>query len=338
MTSRFSVNAGLYWIGGGFLFTTLPFLALIYMNAQTAFSYSLIIYLFTIFWGIVYMLFLQHKVRHFSQYICKTIDDMLQKRQQPREIYEEDHLFFKINHRLYRLYQILSTAEQKAKNERLSLQQLISDISHQIKTPLTNIKMITAMLMQQIEQPEKEFLRSMELQLDKLSFLMQSMIKVSRLENGVITLQKKVQPLYNTIAQSLGTVFIKAEQKGIKINVHCDEHIVVPHDRKWTTEAISNVLDNAIKYTPKFGQIDLVVEEWEMYAVIKITDNGIGIKEQDYPNIFKRFYRAQNVQQYEGVGLGLYLTREIITLQNGYIQVNSIEKEGTTFSIYLPIH
>ena len=173
-------------------------------------------------------------------------------------------------------------------------------------------------------------------QLDKLDFLMQAMIKTSRLETGVISLEKKQQPIYDTLAAALGGILLGAEKKQIEVRVDCGEELCVSHDRKWTGEALFNLLDNAIKYTPAGGRINVSAENREMYLKIDIADTGMGIAEQNQGAIFKRFYREERVRDAEGIGIGLYLAREIITMQGGYILVSSSPGQGSTFSVFLP--
>jgi signal transduction histidine kinase len=128
---------------------------------------------------------------------------------------------------------------------------------------------------------------------------------------------------------------LNAEKKQIDVQVECPEHLDARHDRKWTSEALFNVLDNAVKYTPAGGQIRVSVEGWEMYVKIDIADTGIGISEQHQGTIFKRFYREDAVHDVDGIGIGLYLAREIVTLQGGYIRVASEVGKGSTFSVFL---
>ena len=221
------------------------------------------------------------------------------------------------------------------------MQELISDISHQVKTPIANLKMLDATLLEQTVTPEKqrEFLVAMDSQLDKLDFLMQAMIKTSRLETGVISLQPQPQAIYDTLAAALGGILLNAEQKKIAVTVDCPdcpETVIAAHDRKWTTEALFNILDNAVKYTPEGGKVHVAVVCWEMYVKIDISDTGIGIPEQHQGTIFKRFYRESSVHDAPGIGIGLYLAREIITRQGGFIRVSSELGTGSTFSVFLP--
>ena len=145
----------------------------------------------------------------------------------------------------------------------------------------------------------------------------------------------KQQPVYDTLATALGWILFNAEKKQIDIQVECPEHLDARHDRKWTSEALFNILDNAVKYTPAGGQIRVSVEGWEMYVKIDIADTGIGISEQHQGTIFKRFYREDAVHDVDGIGIGLYLAREIVTLQGGYIRVASEVGKGSTFSVFL---
>ena len=198
--------------------------------------------------------------------------------------------------------------------------------------------MVNATLLEQPMPGEKqrEFLQASSGQLEKLDFLMQAMIKTSRLETGVISLDRKIQPLYDTLAAALGGILLNAERKHIHVSVDCPEDIILPHDRKWTSEALFNILDNAVKYTPADGDIQVSVQSWEFYVKIDITDSGKGIAESRQGMIFKRFYREEEVHDIEGIGIGLYLAREIITMQGGYIKVTSTVGCGSTFSVFLP--
>ena len=285
-----------------------------------------------------FVAFLRRKLVLFSDSLCRTMDDMLDGTAPPPQSYEEENLFYKINHRLTRLYEVLRENQESMAKERASLQELISDISHQVKTPIANLQMVNATLLEQPvpEEKRQEFLMASSGQLEKLDFLMQAMIKTSRLETGVISLDKKMQPLYDTLAAALGGILLNAERKNIHVSVACPADIVLAHDRKWTSEALFNILDNAVKYTTADGNIQVSVQSWEFYVKIDITDSGKGIAESRQGMIFKRFYREEEVHDIEGIGIGLYLAREIITMQGGYIKVVSTVGCGSTFSVFLP--
>ena len=285
----------------------------------------------------LFVVFLRRKLVLFSDKLCQTIDDMLNGAAAP-QVCEEENLFYKINHRLVRLYEVMWENRESAAKERADLQELISDISHQVKTPISNLKIVNATLLEQPmpEEKQREFLQASSGQLEKLDFLMQAMIKTSRLETGVISLDRRMQPLYDTLAAALGGILLNAERKQIHVSVDCPTDIVLAHDRKWTSEALFNILDNAVKYTPAGGTIRVSVQSWEFYVKIDVSDSGKGIAESRQGLIFKRFYREEEVHDVEGIGIGLYLAREIVTMQGGYIQVTSAPGSGSTFSVFLP--
>jgi len=287
---------------------------------------------------ILFVAFLRRKLVLFSDSLCRTIDDMLGGTVSPPQICEEENLFYKINHRLLRLYEVMRENRESVAKERADLQELISDISHQVKTPIANLQMVNATLLEQSmpEEKRQEFLCASNGQLEKLDFLMQAMIKTSRLETGVISLNRKMQPLYDTLAAALGGILLNAEKKKIHVSVDCPPDITLAHDRKWTGEALFNILDNAVKYTPEGGTISVTVQSWELYVKIDIADSGKGIVENRQGMIFKRFYREEEVHDVEGIGIGLYLAREIVTMQGGYIKVTSSPGHGSTFSVFLP--
>ncbi len=286
----------------------------------------------------VFVVLVRRKLTLFSEMLCCILDGMMNGKMDISQAAEEENLFYKINHRLVRLYEAMQESKNSVASERADLQELISDISHQVKTPIANLKMVNSTLLGQDVPRDKqqEFLFASGTQLDKLDFLMQAMIKTSRLETGVISLEKRRQPIYGTLAMALGGIFLNAENKHIQVEVNCPETLIVSHDRKWTAEALFNILDNAVKYTPEYGSIHVFVESWEMHLKISIADTGKGIPENRQGAIFKRFYREEDVHDIEGIGIGLYLAREIISLQGGYIQVASRVGTGSTFSVFLP--
>ena len=200
------------------------------------------------------------------------------------------------------------------------------------------LKMVTDTLLSKLvtEEEQREFLKGIRNQTDKLEFLFQALVKTSRLETGAIRLEKKDAPLIDTLAFGLSGIVYAAEKKNISVTVDCPEELRLSHDSKWTAEAVFNLLDNAVKYTPAGGTIRISVERWEMYVKLSVSDTGKGIPESNQAAIFRRFYREEEVHEQQGVGIGLYLTREIVTRQGGYIKVVSEPGKGSEFSIMLP--
>ena len=337
---KFSINKACILLGILLLLAVGVVSAAIYLLTEniTAVGYVFLFSVFVLLCVICFVTLIRRKLVMFSDSFCGQMDDMLSGDiMQPKQTIEEESLFYKINYRLGRLYEVMQENKNNIAKERADLQELISDISHQVKTPIANLKMINNTLLENEVPPQKqkEFLTAQASQLDKLDFLMQAMIKTSRLETGVISLEQKQQPVYDTLAAALGGILLNAEKKQIDVQVECPEHLDARHDRKWTSEALFNILDNAVKYTPAGGQIRVSVEGWEMYVKIDIADTGIGISEQHQGTVFKRFYREDAVHDVDGIGIGLYLAREIVTLQGGYIRVASEVGKGSTFSVFL---
>ena len=283
------------------------------------------------------------RLSRFTSELCKTLDNMMDGDEEPKptdnSADNSETLFARVNHRLTRLYQIMQGNRRKVEEERQELQTLVSDISHQVKTPVSNLKMVTdTLLTRPVTEAERiDFIKGVRSQTDKLDFLFQALVKTSRLETGVIRLEKKPGRIYDTVAQAMSGIVYAAEKKQIGVSVDCPENLTVAHDSKWTAEALFNLLDNAVKYTPAGGKITVTVEEWEMYIEIKVADTGKGISESNQAAIFRRFYREEEVHDQPGVGIGLYLAREIITQQGGYIKVVSELGNGSAFSIMLPL-
>ena len=291
-----------------------------------------------LFWMFLLTLFFARRLSRFTNDLCQTMDSMISGGQEPARAEDRETIFARISYRLSRLYGILQENRRKVDEERRELQTLVSDISHQVKTPVANLKMVIDTLLTKpvTEQERRDFLQGIRSQTDKLEFLVQSMGKASRLETGAVTLEKKDAPLLDTLAQAMSGIVYGAEQKGISVEVQCPDDLRVSHDSKWTAEALFNLLDNAVKYTPAGGKISVSVAQWEMYVKLDVADTGKGIPESRQAAVFRRFYREEEVHDQPGVGIGLYLTREIVTRQGGYIQVASKPGRGSTFSVFLP--
>ena len=290
-------------------------------------------------WVLVLTQVFGKRLSRFTSDLCKTLDNMMNGDEEPEPADNSETLFARINHRLTRLYQIMRENRHRVEEERQELQALVSDISHQVKTPVSNLKMVTdTLLTRPVTETERiDFIQGVRSQTDKLDFLFQALVKTSRLETGVIRLEKKPGRIYDTVAQAMSGIVYAADNKQIGVSVDCPENLTVAHDSKWTAEALFNLLDNAVKYTPAGGKITVTVEKWEMYAEIKVADTGKGISESNQAAIFRRFYREEEVHEQPGVGIGLYLARKIVTKQGGYIKVVSELGSGSAFSIMLPL-
>ena len=291
------------------------------------------------FWIWLLVLSFGKRLSHFTSNLCRTLDNMIDGNEELQKSNDSETFFARINHRLIRLYEIMQENRHKVDMERQELQMLISDISHQVKTPVSNLQMVTDTLLTKpvSEEERMDFLQGIRSQTDKLDFLFQALVKTSRLETGAIRLEKKDSSLFHTLAQAMSSIVYAAEKKEIAVSVDCPENLIISHDSKWTSEALFNLLDNAVKYTPPGGKISVSVVLWEMYVEVKVTDTGKGISESNQASIFRRFYREEEVHEQQGVGIGLYLAREIVTRQGGYIKVVSEPGHGSEFSIMLPV-
>ncbi|MCH5256749.1 MAG: HAMP domain-containing histidine kinase [Lachnospiraceae bacterium] len=235
----------------------------------------------------------------------------------------------------------LANVELERKNadfEKNKIKTLISDISHQTKTPISNVVLYSELLQEQdLDETSSGYTRALNSQAQKLNFLIISLIKMSRLETGILALNPKPELLTPLLEEVYIQLAPKAASKGLEFNiVFPDENIKVIYDAKWTLEAICNIVDNAIKYT-ETGSVTIEVIVYEIFCCIRITDTGIGISEEEQAQIFRRFYRSPQASGTEGVGIGLYLAREIIAKEGGYIKLSSMPGKGAAFSVFLPL-
>lgn len=293
--------------------------------------------------AICLLVFRNRRLKKDIYYFVDRMDRCLEEMIQGKEGLEFDEtgedVLSRQQTKLKRLYEMKHQYALSSRREKEQIQSLISDISHQTKTPVANMKMYLEILENRDNSPEKtqEFLKQIKGQVEKLDFLIRSMLKMSRLESGILRLVKTPAPVFETIGNALAAIQGRAGQKKIRISVDCPQKLIVSHDRKWTEEAIYNVLDNAVKYTEEGGEVRIMAVRQEMFVKISIRDTGKGIAEENRGKIFSRFYREEDVHGQEGVGIGLYLTREIITRQQGYIEVRSKKGKGSEFQIYLPV-
>ncbi len=273
----------------------------------------------------------------FANSVCETLDALINDREPENYRPYEDSQLSKVQGKLLQYHDRTQSGQRQSEETKQTIQELVSDISHQVKTPIANIRIFTDILRQH-ELPEEkrtEFLSTLSAQVSKLDFLMQSLMKMSRLETGTFVLHMKSASLYDTIAQAVSSIAAMADRKQIQIDINCSSQETIRHDPKWTAEALGNLLDNAVKYTPEGGTVYVSVRPWQFYIRIDITDTGIGIPAEHYNDVFKRFYRAQSSAAAEGVGLGLYLAQGLITRQKGYITLASEVGRGSTFSVFL---
>ena len=281
----------------------------------------------------VIVLWNRRKARHTMEAIEKMLDAAMDGSFSERTFDES-----KLSALETKFAHYLSAAETSSRNvaeEKDRIKSLIADISHQTKTPIANLLLYSELLKEEDLPPSaKANVDALYNQSEKLRFLIDALVKLSRLENGIISLSPQhsaLQPLLQGIAEQYSA---KAVEKGLSLYLH-DTDISARFDIKWTAEALANIVDNAVKYT-EHGTISISAESYEMFARIDITDTGAGVSESEQAKIFTRFYRSKVMQENEGLGIGLYLARQTISGEGGYIKVTSTPGKGSTFSVFLP--
>lgn len=238
--------------------------------------------------------------------------------------------------RLARYLTASALSERNVREQKDQISALISDISHQTKTPVSNLQLYAQLLSEQPLTPQgKDCAAAISAQADKLQTLIEALVKTSRLETGILALHPQPGELSAVVERSAAQYAPKATEKGITLTVRQTEGFAV-FDAKWTEEAVCNLLDNAVKYTPSGGAVTVEVKNYELFSAVRVSDTGPGISEAEQAKIFGRFYRAQGAWQTEGVGIGLYLTRQIAEKQGGYVKVESMPGVGSAFSLYIP--
>lgn len=232
---------------------------------------------------------------------------------------------------------------ENLEREKENVKGLVSDISHQTKTPMANIRLYASLLRESLEAGEDsgekrhmlKLLEEISRQTEKLEFLIQSLTKMSRLESNIVEVRPKRQKVRLLLDAAIRDIEPKTLPKGVEIRNTYTGDGYADYDMKWTKEALGNVLDNAVKYSQPGGEVVVSVIEYELYTAVSVKDEGRGIREEDTAKIFGRFYRSEEVRQEDGVGIGLYLTRDILRKENGYVKVKSKPGKGAEFVLFL---
>lgn len=238
--------------------------------------------------------------------------------------------------RLARYLAASALSERNVREQKDQISALISDISHQTKTPVANLQLYAQLLSEQPLTPQgKDCAAAISAQAEKLQTLIEALVKTSRLETGILALHPQLGEITPVVERAAAQYAPKAVEQGIALTLGPHSGSAV-FDPKWTEEAVCNLLDNALKYTPSSGTVTVEVKNYELFSAIRVSDTGPGIPEAEQAKIFGRFYRAPGAYQAEGVGIGLYLTRQIAEKQGGYVKVESTPGKGSTFSLYIP--
>lgn len=277
----------------------------------------------------------RYKTRKIMQTLNKMIDSALDGSFTEHSF--DESMLSLVENRFSRYLTASTVSARNLSSEKEKIKELLSDISHQTKTPLANI-LLYAQLLEEQELPQEsvDCVSALRGQAEKLNFLIASLVKLSRLEAGVFTLHPVLNPIALILEETVKQFAPKAVQKNIQLTMNTTDAYAV-FDCKWTIEALCNIVDNAIKYTPSGGSIHISVKEYDLFCRIDIADTGIGISEAEQAKVFTRFYRSSLISEQEGIGIGLYLVRQILAGQGGYIKVTSSLGKGSIFSMFIPI-
>lgn len=299
---------------------------------MTTFGYILIIAAVSCAAGIIF--WYRHRTKKTMDSLNRMLDDAMQG--EFAEEHFDESMLSAIETKMAHYLAASATSARNVQSEKDKIKTLIADISHQTKTPIANILLYTQLLNEQpLPEDSRPCVEALEHQTKKLQALIDALLKTSRLESGVIALRPVVWDLSPVIHSAVAQLMPKADAKGITIDIG-DTDVKAVCDPKWTEEAIYNLLDNAVKYAPSPGQVHIHVTAYEFFTAIHVRDTGPGISEEDQPKIFQRFYRSMEHRTEEGVGIGLYLVRQIAEGQGGYVKIASERDNGSTFSLYLP--
>lgn len=276
--------------------------------------------------------------RYWTKCLLKSLDRMLDDamRGSFAEAHFDESMRSALETKLAHYLAASAASERNLQAEKEKIKTLIADISHQTKTPIANVLLYTQLLGEQaLPEGSRMCVAALEAQAEKLQTLIDALVKASRLESGIIVLHPVPGRLDAVMESAAVQLRPKAEARGVCLMVEPTDADAV-FDPKWTEEAVFNLLDNAVKYTPAGGSVTAYVTAYPLFAAIQVRDTGPGIPEEEQAKVFQRFYRGLAHQSEEGVGLGLYLVREIARGQGGYVKVASRRGQGCTFSLYLP--
>ncbi|MDO4327643.1 MAG: HAMP domain-containing sensor histidine kinase [bacterium] len=284
------------------------------------------------------VIYFMKREKRFSERIQSMLEDAISGK------FQEEHLDESrasvIENNMWRYLCDHEVAVRNLEQEQEQMQAQISDISHQAVIPIANIVLYSQLLEEWIEaqkledkQEMKGELAAIREQAETLDFLIESLVKLSRLETGIIHVNIRKQPLQVVLDAVKKQFQVIAARKEIQFEVS-DTDEYAAFDAKWTIEAVANIVDNAMKYTPFGGKVAIRVLAYSSLVRMDVADTGIGIPEAEQANVFSRFYRSKMVSDRPGVGIGLYLAREVMNAQNGYIKLSSKMGEGSTFSIF----
>lgn len=291
-----------------------------------------VIFIVIILMVMVYFKNFYNDIKDMTDYVYHSsegIDFEMKKRNQEGQI-------GLLKTELLKMTNILKEKVDLLNKEKIFLNDTISDISHQLKTPMTSLIILNDLMYGEISKETKhEFLNKIKSQLTRMEWLIKSMLKLSKIEAKVIDFNKEKVNVKELITRAIQPSLILIELKNINISISGEEDITYIGDINWSTEALVNVIKNCVEHTPTGGNLDIKYEQNPLYLEIIIKDDGEGIDKKDLPHIFKRFYKGKSNSKEDSIGIGLAMTKSIIESQNGDIYVKSEKNKGTEFHIVI---
>ena len=304
------------------------------------------------------------KSRKEMEELSASLESLINGEEPALDRVSEDTLPSKIRSQILRLNDKMRGSEQALLQEREEIRGLIADTAHQLRTPLANMESYLSLLKADLErrtgtsesirmEDQAYYIRAIAESEEKIRFLTESFIRMARLENGIIQIRKDSRDMEGTLLGSILQAKKAADEKQIEIRLTMsgesgrtkktsgrekgkEAESAVLHDPQWLGEAVFNLLDNSIKYSPEGSTIHVSTVKNEMFFRIEVRDEGTGIEEGEENLIFRRFYRGKHVNGQNGFGLGLYLSREIVQRHGGFMKVKRLEP-GLSVGIYLPV-
>lgn len=240
-----------------------------------------------------------------------------------------------LKNEIYKLSLKLNTQAELLLKDKTYLADSLSDISHQMKTPLTSMLMMVDFLEDEELSPEKrkEFIGNLTIGLERMDWLVQALLKLSKLDANAVVFKTEAVEVHTVLSRSVKPLRVPMEVKGVTLSMEqVPSSFYIKGDMKWLSEAFTNIIKNCMEHTAAGGKITIRSEQNNFYTKIMIEDTGVGIDKEDLPHIFERFYKGKNSGS-DSVGIGLALAKQIIIRQNGTIEVSSIVGEGTRFEI-----
>lgn len=274
---------------------------------------------------------MEDAISQITEYIAGSRDISI-------ECNDEGELF-RLFHEVNSLVSILNAHVEKEKSAKKFLKQTISDISHQLKTPLAALNIYNGILQEETGDPStmQEFIRLSEQELDRIETLVQNLLKITKLDAGMIVLEKSMENVADFAEKVRDSFAYRTSQEEKEIILAGDESVTLLCDKNWIIEAVSNLVKNALDHTGEGGVIRIEWKAFDTFVQITVKDNGSGIDPEDLYHIFKRFYRSRYSKDTQGIGLGLSLTKAIVEIHGGTIEVDSTLGAGTSFTLNFTI-